>query len=242
LSNYMLFFFSPLLNIFISLLVWFIFPLKDLIINFNFSLLFIFRCLSLTIYFIILISWSSNSKYRILGGLRRIAQVISYEVRFILIILVIIFFVIRFNFINLRIYQKYIWFILIFFPLFICLFISFLAETNRSPFDFVEGERELVSGFNIEYRGGLFAIIFLAEYIRILFFCGFLTYLYLGGVRFFIFYFKIIILVFIVIWIRGVIPRYRYDKLIYLCWKIYLPLSLNYLILILRLLIYFWWI
>nr|YP_010586094.1 NADH dehydrogenase subunit 1 [Ceraclea indistincta]UZZ43830.1 NADH dehydrogenase subunit 1 [Ceraclea indistincta] len=233
LSNYIFFLLSPLLNILVSLFIWILLPYLELLLNFNYSLLFMFSCMSVVIYFIMLMAWSSNSSYSMLGGLRSMAQVISYEVSLMLIILSVIFLMLSFNFLNLILYQKFIWFIWLIFPLFICLFVSFLAETNRSPFDFAEGESELVSGFNIEYGSGSFAIIFLAEYISILFFCFFLSFMFLGGVNSYFYVIKVVFLVFMVIWVRGIMPRYRYDKLMYLSWKIYLPISLNYLILLL---------
>nr|YP_010586432.1 NADH dehydrogenase subunit 1 [Oecetis caucula]UZZ44220.1 NADH dehydrogenase subunit 1 [Oecetis caucula] len=237
-SNSYFFFFMPGLNMLLSLLIWVVIPFKNLLFNFNYSLLFMFSCMSVVIYTIILMSWSSNSKYSMLGGLRSMAQVISYEVSLMLIILVLMFFVMKFNFMKFSEYQKFLYFIWLFFPLFMCLFMSFLAETNRAPMDFVEGESELVSGFNVEYGGGLFALIFLAEYMSILFFCIFLSFLFLGSIDFIFFYFKSFLLIFLVIWIRGVMPRYRYDKLMDLCWKVFLPLSLNYLIFILMVVIY----
>nr|UJG45396.1 NADH dehydrogenase subunit 1 [Athripsodes cinereus] len=234
LSNYFFFLLSPLLNILVSLFIWILIPYLEIMVNFNYSLLFMFSCMSVVVYFIMLMAWSSNSIYSMLGGLRSMAQVISYEVSLMLIILSIIFLSLSFNFLNLKEYQSYLWFIWVLFPLFICLFISFLAETNRSPFDFAEGESELVSGFNIEYGSGSFAIIFLAEYISIIFFCFFLCFMFLSSVEVYLYYFMVIFMVFAVIWIRGVMPRYRYDKLMYLSWKLFLPISLNYLIFLLN--------
>nr|YP_010586627.1 NADH dehydrogenase subunit 1 [Triaenodes qinglingensis]UZZ44441.1 NADH dehydrogenase subunit 1 [Triaenodes qinglingensis] len=233
LSNYLFFYIAPFINFFVSLFIWGLIPFSEILVHFNYSLLFMFSVLSVTIYFIMLMAWSSNSKYSMLGGLRSMAQVISYEVSLMLIILSLIFLVLTFNYVNLSGFQELVWFLWVLYPLFICLFVSFLAETNRSPFDFAEGESELVSGFNIEYGSGLFAAIFLAEYTSILFFCFLLSFMFLGSVYSLSFYIKVIILVFMVNWVRGVMPRYRYDKLMYLNWKIYLPISLNYLILIL---------
>nr|QLY90122.1 NADH dehydrogenase subunit 1 [Athripsodes aterrimus] len=233
LSNFLFFLLSPLLNILLSLFIWILIPYLEILLNFNYSLLFMFSCMSLVVYFIILMAWSSNSVYSMLGGLRSMAQVISYEVSLMLIILSVIFLSLSFNFLNLSSYQSYMWFLWILYPLFMCAFISFLAETNRSPFDFAEGESELVSGFNIEYGSGSFAVIFLAEYISILFFCVFLSFMFLGSISSIFFFLKVIFLIFSVIWIRGVMPRYRYDKLMYLSWKVFLPISLNYLIFLL---------
>nr|QLY90083.1 NADH dehydrogenase subunit 1 [Ylodes simulans] len=232
LSNFLFFYLAPFINFFFSLVIWVLIPYLEVLFHFNYSMLFMFSCMSMTIYFIMIMAWSSNSKYSMLGGLRSMAQVISYEVSLMLIVLSLIFLILTFNFLKFSSYQSSIWFLLVLFPLFICLFVSFLAETNRSPFDFAEGESELVSGFNIEYGSGLFAAIFLAEYTSILFFCFLLSFLFLGEVYKLSFYIKVIIMVFIVNWVRGVMPRYRYDKLMYLNWKIYLPISLNYLVLV----------
>lgn len=166
------------------------------------------------VYFIVISGWSSNSNYAKLGSLRGVSQTISYEVRLALILLSVINLIIGFNFLDLIIFQKNIWFLLLLFPLVLCLLSSILAELNRAPFDFIEGERELVSGFNIEYRRGGFALIFLAEYSRILFIRIIFVLLFIGGQVFqLIFFLKLILLGFIFIWIRGTLPRYRYDKL-----------------------------
>lgn len=239
LSNYLLFMISPFLRFFLSLIIWSVIPYIEIIFNFNFGFLFVLCVLSLGVYFLIISAWSSNSNYAILGGLRGIAQVISYEVSLALILLTLIFLIIGYNFFILVIYQKYIWFMFIIFFLALIIFVSILAETNRTPFDFSEGERELVSGFNIEYSRGGFAVIFLAEYSRIIFISIIFVLFFLGGgLLRVIFYLKIMFLGFIFIWIRGTLPRYRYDKLIFLAWKIILPISLNYLIFFLGWLIF----
>jgi NADH-ubiquinone oxidoreductase chain 1 len=198
--------------------------------SFNLGLLFFLCCTRLGVYTIIIAGWSSNSNYALLGGLRSVAQTISYEVSLRLILISFIFIIIRFNIIIFIIYQIYIWFLLICFPLALCWFASSLAETNRAPFDFAEGESELVSGFNVEYRRGGFALIFLAEYVRIIFIRILFSILFLGGNIFsLLFYLKLRVILFLFIWIRGSLPRFRYDKLIYLAWKRFLPISLNYL-------------
>lgn len=231
LSNYFIFFFIPVLSLFLRLLIWVLIPYRIVLFNFNLGFLFILRILRVRVYFIIISGWSSNSNYAKLGSLRGISQTISYEVRLALIFLSLINLILGFNLLDLNIYQQNIWFLLLLFPLVLCLFSSILAELNRAPFDFIEGERELVSGFNIEYRRGGFALIFLAEYARILFIRIIFVLLFLGGQVFhLIFSFKLIVLGFMFIWVRGTLPRYRYDKLINLAWKFYLPISLNYLI------------
>ena len=230
-SNYLSYYFSPVIRFILSLLIWIIIPYYFNLISFNLGILFFLCCIRIGVYTIIIAGWSSNSNYSILGGLRSVAQTISYEVRLALILISRILIIIDFNIIILLKYQNLIWFLFLIFPLRICWFSSRLAETNRTPFDFAEGERELVSGFNVEYRRGGFALIFLAEYSRILFISLLFVLLYLGGyvLRIF-FYIKLSLVSFLFIWVRGTLPRYRYDKLIYLAWKIYLPLSLNFLI------------
>lgn len=200
--------------------------------------LFFLCCLRLGVYTVILSGWSSNSNYSLLGGLRAVAQTISYEVSLALILLSRVILIIDFNLVLLNYYQSYIWFIFIILPLILCWFSSRLAEVNRTPFDFAEGERELVSGFNVEYRSGGFALIFLGEYSRILFIRLIFVLIYLGGYNLsFIFYLKLRFISFIFIWVRGTLPRYRYDKLIYLAWKCYLPFSLNFLLFLLGIII-----
>lgn len=238
-SNYLYYYFSPVIRFFLSLILWIIIPYYFNIIRFNLGILYILCFLRVGVYTLLLAGWSSNSNYAILGGLRAVAQTISYEVRLALILLSSLIIIMDFNLINIRIYQESLWFIFLIFPLSIIIFSSILAETNRTPFDFAEGERELVSGFNIEYRGGGFALIFLAEYSRILFISILFVILYLGGYELRIFfYLKLRLISFLFVWVRGTLPRYRYDKLMYLCWKIYLPVSLRLLLIYLGLKIF----
>lgn len=230
-SNYLSYYFSPVIRFILSLIIWVIIPYYFNLVNFNLGILFFLCCTSLGVYTLIVSGWSSNSNYALLGGLRAVAQTISYEVSLALILISRIIIVIDFNLVIFMYYQNLIWFFFLIIPLGLCWFSSRLAETNRTPFDFAEGERELVSGFNIEYRSGGFALIFLAEYSRILFISLLFVLLYMGGysLRIF-FYLKLSLISFLFIWVRGTLPRYRYDKLIYLAWKIYLPISLNFLI------------
>jgi len=229
-SNYLIYYFSPIFSLFLSLICWMCFPYYIKFYSFNIGILFLICCLRLGVYTLLVAGWSSNSNYALLGGLRAVAQTISYEVSLSLILLCILFLTNRLNLVIFIYYQKYIWFIFIRLPLYLVWFISCLAETNRTPFDFAEGESELVSGFNVEYRRGGFAIIFLAEYRRILFIRILTCLIFLGGdVYRFIFFIKLVLISFIFIWIRGTLPRFRYDKLIYLAWKRFLPFSLNYL-------------
>lgn len=238
-SNYFSYYFSPVVRFILSVIIWMLIPYVFNLITFNLGLLFFLCCTRIGVYTVIIAGWASNSNYSLLGGLRAVAQTISYEVRLSLILMSRIIIVIRFNLIFFIYYQNYIWIIIFMYPLSLCWASSMLAETNRTPFDFAEGESELVSGFNVEYRRGGFALIFLAEYSRILFIRFLFVVLYLGGYQITLFfYFKLAIISFLFIWVRGTLPRYRYDKLIYLAWKRYLPISLNYLILFLGLKIF----
>lgn len=235
-SNYLLYYLRPVFNLFLSLLLWICIPFFSIFLNFNFGILFFLCCSRLGVYTIILAGWSSNSNYAILGGLRAVAQTISYEVSLSLILISFLFIILSLNLIDFIIYQEYLWFIFIILPLRGVWLISCLAETNRTPFDFAEGESELVSGFNVEYRRGGFALIFLAEYSNIIFIRILTCILFLGGDLFrFIFFIKLVFIAFFWLWVRGTLPRYRYDKLIYLCWKRFLPFSLNYLFIFFRL-------
>lgn len=235
-SNYLVYYFSPIFSLFLSLLAWLCFPFLIKLYSFNLGVLFFLCCLRIGVYSVILAGWSSNSNYALLGGLRAVAQTISYEVSLVLILISIIFLVGGYNFYYFFLFQDYIWFMFFCFPVGAVWFFSSLAETNRTPFDFAEGESELVSGFNVEYRRGGFALIFLAEYSRILFIRILFSLIFLGGdVYNFIFFLKLSFISFLFIWVRGTLPRFRYDKLMYLAWKSFLPFSLNYLFLILGL-------
>nr|AIT99347.1 NADH dehydrogense subunit 1 [Ampittia dioscorides] len=231
-ANYMTYIFSPIVSFTLSLMIWMLMPYYFNMISFNLGILFFLCCTSLGVYTIMFAGWSSISSYSMLGGLRAVAQTISYEVSLSLILLSCVIMIMEFNFIQFKMYQSMIWFIFMMFPLSLCWMSSSLAETNRTPFDFAEGESELVSGFNIEYSSGGFALIFMSEYSSILFMSMLFSLIYLGGYNLnFSFYLKLLFISFLFIWVRGTLPRYRYDKLMYLSWKIYLPISLNYLLL-----------
>nr|AXS65560.1 NADH dehydrogenase subunit 1 [Curculionoidea sp. 23 KM-2017] len=232
-SNFNLYYFSPGLNFLFSLMLWISLPMVAVMLNFNFSLLFLLSVSSLGVYSVMLAGWSSNSNYSLLGSLRSVAQTISYEVSLILILMSFLFLILNMNMGDLMKFQENIWFLFVIFPLSLMWFVSMLAETNRSPFDFAEGESELVSGFNIEYSSGGFAMIFLAEYSSILFMSFFCSMLFLGGnLVSIIFFLKVSFMGFTWIWVRGTLPRFRYDKLMNLAWKSYLLVSLNYLLFI----------
>lgn len=232
-SNYLIFL-CPLINLFFILFRWIFIPWITNIYSINYSILLIFIILRLRRYVSLILGWSSNSIFSLIGSIRLVAQTISYEVSFILIIYCLIILIERFSFINLSKWQFYLWNIILLFPIFLVFFISGLAELNRGPIDLIEGESELVSGFNVEYFRGGFALIFIAEYGMIIFFCYFILLLFsnLLFINYLLFNLFLIIFIFLVICIRGLLPRIRYDTLIYICWKIILPLTLNYLIFI----------
>nr|YP_010627186.1 NADH dehydrogenase subunit 1 [Syritta vitripennis]WBK26890.1 NADH dehydrogenase subunit 1 [Syritta vitripennis] len=239
LSNYISYYFSPVFSLFLSLLLWMCMPFFIKLFSFNLGLLFFMCCTSLGVYTVMIAGWSSNSNYALLGSLRSVAQTISYEVSLALILLSFVFLINNYNMLNFYYYQSYLWFLFILYPLVFIWLIICLAETNRTPFDFAEGESELVSGFNVEYSSGSFALIFLSEYASILFMSMLFSLIFLGGdVMNFSFYFKLMFISFVFIWVRGTLPRFRYDKLMYLAWKVFLPFSLNYLLFFIGLKIY----
>nr|YP_009472972.1 NADH dehydrogenase subunit 1 [Neolethaeus assamensis]AST10202.1 NADH dehydrogenase subunit 1 [Neolethaeus assamensis] len=227
-SNFLIYYLCPVFMLFLSFLLWVLFPQVINVYNFDYGFLFFMCCTGMGVYGVMLSGWSSNSKYALLGGLRAVAQTISYEVSMTLIMLCYFLFIFSYNFLDFMIYQ-FFWFLLFSIPLFFCWLSSCLAETNRSPFDFAEGESELVSGFNVEYSGAGFSFIFLSEYMNIIFMSFLTVVIFLGGdfVSFF-FYIKVVLVIFWFIWVRGTLPRFRYDKLMYLTWSVFLPMSLNY--------------
>nr|QSZ78275.1 NADH dehydrogenase subunit 1 [Leptocimbex clavicornis] len=239
-SNYYPYYFSPIFNLFLSLILWMVVPYFTNMNSFNLSILFFFCCTSISVYSIMISGWSSNSKYSMLGGLRSVAQTISYEVSMVIILLFFIFLIESFSFMEFYYFQQKVFFFIIMIPLVIIWFIICLAETNRTPFDFSEGESELVSGFNVEYGSGGFALIFMAEYASILFMSMLFMLMFLGGNLFnFIFYIGLVFFSYLFILIRGTLPRLRYDKLMMMAWKSFLPVSLNFLMFILMLKFFF---
>nr|QUB07110.1 NADH dehydrogenase subunit 1 [Plateumaris sericea] len=229
-SNFNLFYMSPLINLFLALLLWMSIPFYSINLKFNLSLLFFLCVSSLMVYSIMMAGWSSNSNYAMLGCIRSIAQTISYEVSLALIMLSFIFMILSLDIMDFIKYQEYSWFLFFMMPLSFMWLVSSLAETNRTPFDFAEAESELVSGFNIEYSSGSFAMIFLAEYGNILFMSMLCCFMFLGGnIYSMLFFMKFLFMSCFWLWIRGSLPRFRYDKLMNLAWKVYLPVSLNFL-------------
>lgn len=249
-ANKILFIIAPLLIFILSLLGWTVIPFCNycIISDLNIGILFIFAISSLSVYGIILAGWSSNSRYAFLGALRSSAQMISYEVSMGLILMTLLLYVGSLNLRIIVLYQQDVWFIIPFFPLAVIFFISILAETNRPPFDLPEAEAELVSGYNVEYSSVGFALFFIGEYSNVILMSSFFVILFLGGwlplplfsfklVGNFIFtnflfniFFsvKVLILLFCFIWVRTTFPRYRYDQLMRLGWKVFLPFSLLY--------------
>lgn len=232
-SNQYLYYFSPILRIIIILRVWNIYPYITNVYFINYSILIILVFIRVGRYVLLIMGWSSNSIYSMLGSLRSVSQIISYEVRFIIIILCLMIFNERYSIIDFLKWQIYLRYIVYICPLFLVFFIRVLAELNRRPMDFIEGESELVSGFNVEYFRGGFALIFLREYGIIIFIGLLIVWFFLGVEDCFSIYIFLNLLVSLIIFIRGLIPRMRYDELIYLCWKIILPMILNYFFLVL---------
>lgn len=256
-SNIYVFLLAPLLSFILSLIGWAVIPLAETVVisDLNLGILYLFTISSLSVYGIVMAGWSSNSKYPFLGSLRSAAQMISYEVSIGFIIVNICVCVGSFNLSEIVLAQQNIWFIVPLFPMFILFYISMLAETNRHPFDLPEAEAELVSGYNVEYSAMTFALFFLGEYANMLLMSAFSSILFLGGwlplfniLPFNIlpgsFWLSIKILIGVVFFIltRAALPRYRYDQLMHIGWKSFLPLSLGYLLFTVGLLISFNWL
>lgn len=229
-SNYIYYFFSPIFILILVIIIWLIYPFYRNIININIGFIYLICCLRIRSYGLLISGWSSNSLYSILGSIRSLSQSISYEVCLFLLILIFILLIERFDlkyFNNIQLNLGVWLFLLV--PL-IFFFIRIIAELNRTPFDFSEGESELVSGFNVEYIRGGFVLIFLSEYASVIFLRFLIRVIFLGwNYSDLIFYCQEVIIIIIIIWIRGVLPRLRYDLLIYLCWLVILPFTLNYL-------------
>jgi NADH-quinone oxidoreductase subunit H len=241
-SNIIIFIIAPIITYIISFMTWCVIPFDNHIVisDINLGILFVFAMSSLGVYGIIMSGWASNSKYAFLGSLRSAAQLISYEISMGLVIMPVLTLAGSTNLSAIILAQTDIFYIIPLFPSFILFFISILAETNRVPFDLPEAESELVSGYNVEYSSIGFTFFFLAEYSNILLMSALTVILFLGGwlpiISCWIFYIlpgwfwfvlKLIIIGFIFIWIRGTLPRYRFDQLMSLGWKVILPLSLS---------------
>nr|YP_010130022.1 NADH dehydrogenase subunit 1 [Parascaptor leucura]QPZ50495.1 NADH dehydrogenase subunit 1 [Parascaptor leucura] len=233
-SSISMFIIAPILALTLALTMWIPLPMPYSLINMNLGVLFLLAISSLAVYSILWSGWASNSKYALIGALRAVAQTISYEVTLAIILLSVLLMSGSFSLSSLIITQEYTWLLLSSWPLAMMWFISTLAETNRAPFDLTEGESELVSGFNVEYAAGPFALFFLAEYANIIMMNVLTTILFLGSfhspyfpelysINFTI---KALILTILFLWVRASYPRFRYDQLMHLLWKNFLPLTL----------------
>nr|WIF29459.1 NADH dehydrogenase subunit 1 [Mesechinus wangi] len=233
-SSMSLFMTAPILAIMLALMLWVPLPMPQSLVNINLNLLFILALSSLAVYSILWSGWASNSKYALIGGLRAVAQTISYEVTLAIILLSLLMFNGSFSLNNLIYTQENMWLLVPTWPLAMMWFISTLAETNRAPFDLTEGESELVSGFNVEYAAGPFAMFFLAEYANIIMMNALTTILFLAPSNNILspemFTLKLIplmiLMTMVFLWVRASYPRFRYDQLMYLLWKNFLPLTL----------------
>ena len=244
-SNKLIFILSPIITFTLALLAWAVIPIdyKLVLADINVGIMYIFAISSLGVYGIIMAGWSSNSRYAFLGSLRSAAQMISYEVSIGLIIISILLTAKSLNLTDIVMAQKDLWYIIPHFPMFVIFFISTLAETNRAPFDLPEAESELVAGYNVEYSSMSFGLFFLGEYGNMILMSSMTTILFLGGwlvpfnfefltivPGFIWFLIKVSLLLFVFLWVRATLPRYRYDQLMTLGWKLFLPLSLIWII------------
>nr|YP_008816336.1 NADH dehydrogenase subunit 1 [Babina subaspera]BAO04472.1 NADH dehydrogenase subunit 1 [Babina subaspera] len=235
-SSQILFILAPTLALTFAMVMWMPFPLPIPHSDLNLSILFILAISSLIVYTILGSGWASNSKYALIGALRAVAQTISYEVTLALIILCTVFLAGGFNLSTFNFLQQNTWLIFPLWPLAFMWFVSTLAETNRAPFDLTEGESELVSGFNVEYAGGPFALFFLAEYANILMMNTLSAIIFLGSnvssmtLTTILLMTKASILSLCFLWVRASYPRFRYDQLMHLVWKNFLPLTLALII------------
>jgi NADH-quinone oxidoreductase subunit H len=235
-ANRVIFLIAPILTLFFSLLSWAVIPVAkgQVFSDVDLGLLYVLAVSSLGVYGIVLSGWSSNSRYAFLGSLRSTAQMVSYEISIALVILTVLLATQSLNFSFIVWFQSFsTWLILPFFCVAVMFFISALAETNRPPFDLPEAEAELVAGYFVEYSSMTFALFFVAEYGSILLMCCSFTLLFLGGwapFGAFLFSVKALLVIFLFIWVRAAFPRYRYDQLMRLGWKILLPTSLAYVV------------
>ena len=241
-ANKAVFLVAPMLTFSLALIAWAVIPVGNglVIANINVGVLYLFAISSLGVYGILMAGWSSNSKYAFLGGLRSAAQMVSYEVSMGFIIITVLLVAGSLNLSDIvRAQQETIWFVVPLFPMAIIFFISTLAETNRHPFDMPEAESELVSGYNVEYSAMTFALFFLGEYANMILMAGMTTILFLGGWLPILdvapfnwipgpiwFALKMAFVLFIFLWVRATFPRYRYDQVMRLGWKVFLPISL----------------
>jgi NADH-quinone oxidoreductase subunit H len=253
-ANRALFLMAPMLTFMLAMLAWAVVPVNEgwVSADINVGILYLFAISSLGVYGIIIAGWASNSKYAFLGAMRSAAQMVSYEVSMGFVLVTVLLCVGSLNLSDIVRAQQHMWFCIPLFPMFIIFFISALAETNRSPFDLPEGESEIVAGFFVEYSSMSFGLFFLGEYANMILMSGMTAILFLGGwmgpfglwpqlgVLWFIL--KICALLFVFLWVRATFPRYRYDQLMRLGWKVFLPFSLIWLVLTAGALMAFGWL
>jgi NADH-quinone oxidoreductase subunit H len=253
-SNKVIFILAPIITMTLALIAWAVIPFSatHVLANINVGILYIFAVSSLGVYGIIMGGWASNSKYPFLGAIRSAAQMVSYEVSIGIIIINVLLCVGSLNLNDIVMAQQNMWFVIPLFPMFVIFFISALAETNRPPFDLPEAEAELVAGYQTEYSGMMYAMFWLGEYANILLMCALGSILFLGGwlspIDLYPFnlipgaiwlIFKILFLFILFALVKAIVPRYRYDQLMRLGWKIFLPLSLTYVVMTASYLFYF---
>ena len=252
-ADKVLFVLAPMITFGLAIIAWAVIPVNNGwgIANINVGILYLFAVSSLGVYGVIVAGWASNSKYAFLGALRSAAQMVSYEVSMGFVIVTVLILAGSLNLNAIVLAQKHLWFAVPLFPLFIIFFISGLAETNRAPFDLADGESEIVAGFFVEYSAMSFALFFLGEYANMIMISGMTTVLFLGGwlsplpflpggVLWFLI--KVFICLFVFVWVRATLPRYRYDQLMALGWKVFLPISLVYLVAVAGVVEYFGWL
>ncbi|NFV80116.1 NADH-quinone oxidoreductase subunit NuoH [Magnetospirillum aberrantis] len=256
-ANKVVFLVAPMLTFILALIAWAVIPFDEgwVLADINVGVLYLFAISSLGVYGIIMSGWASNSKYAFLGGLRSAAQMVSYEVSMGLVMISVLISAGSLNLSDIVLRQKEtIWYVIPHFPMFIIYVVSILAETNRAPFDLPESESELVAGYNVEYSAMTFALFFLGEYANMILMSGICVVLFLGGwlavpglewlpiPGVIWFALKICAILFIFLWVRATFPRYRYDQLMRLGWKIFLPFSLLWLVLTSGVLVAFGWL
>lgn len=256
-ANKVVFVVAPMITFVLALVAWAVIPFKEgwVLANINVGVLYLFAISSLGVYGIVMSGWASNSRYAFLGALRSAAQMVSYEVSMGFVLITVLLCVGSLNLTDIVLAQQTVWFAIPLLPMFVVFFISALAETNRHPFDLPEAEAELVAGYQVEYSSMTFALFYLGEYINMILMSGITTVLFLGGwlppfdiapfnwvpgpVWFFL---KIMALLFVFVWVRATLPRYRYDQLMRIGWKVFLPLSLFWVVLTAGVLVAFDWL
>jgi NADH-quinone oxidoreductase subunit H len=252
-SSPVVFFLAPMITFSLAMIAWAVIPVSPgwVIANINVGILYLFAVSSLGVYGIVMAGWSSNSRYAFLGAMRSAAQMVSYEVSIGFVMISVLLTAGSLNLTQVVEAQRHLWYFIPHFPMFIIFFVSILAETNRHPFDLPEAESELVAGFMTEYSSMAFALFFLGEYANMIMMSGICSILFLGGwmapfnIQIFghdlpllWFALKVIFLLFVFIWVRATFPRYRYDQLMRLGWKVFLPFSLVWLVLTAGILVY----